>query len=48
MRTLSFTKYLKFSVKGKVSQHCIAIGDVDGDSFNELVIGISGKIFVVN
>lgn len=42
MRTVSFIKHLKLSVGGKVSQNCIALGDVDGDSCNELVVGISG------
>ena len=26
-----------------MSQNCIALGDVDGDSCNELVVGVSGK-----
>jgi len=47
MRTVCFIKHLKLKVGGKVSQNCIALGDIDGDGTYELVVGVSGiKYFI--
>ncbi|XP_076817986.1 KICSTOR complex protein ITFG2-like [Clavelina lepadiformis] len=42
MRSVSFVNHLKLSTGGKVSQQCMALGDVDGDGQNELVVAVEG------
>lgn len=47
MRSLSFEKCFEFSFEGNVFQNAIALGDVDNDGNNELIIGnINGKLFI--
>nr|CAB3257097.1 integrin-alpha FG-GAP repeat-containing protein 2 [Phallusia mammillata] len=41
MRSVSFVQHLRLTTEGKVSHRCLALGDVDGDEFNELVVGDS-------
>lgn len=47
MRSVCFVKRLEWDVPGTVCRHAIAIGDVDNDSENELVIGnTNGELFI--
>lgn len=41
MRAVNFSKRLVFDVPGSVFQNGLAIGDVDNDGDNELVVGTS-------
>lgn len=47
MRAVNFVERLQWDVPGNVFRHGLAIGDVDNDGDNELVVGTSeGDLYI--
>ncbi|KAK2175123.1 hypothetical protein NP493_746g01018 [Ridgeia piscesae] len=47
MRTISFVEHLEFEYHGNIFSKAMAIGDVDNDKCNELVVGtVNGDMFI--